>query len=351
MKTLKNTNWRRLVAKEWLPSLIALVLAVILWYNVGGEKRVDTSVMIPVEVINLPRELVISNQFKRQIEVTVNGPRSLILELENSQISRQIDLSQATPGTRVVTNDVDSINFPRGIDVLRIQPSSIILSLDKLVKRTFPINPVTTGEPMVGYILKRLKMEPEVISITGPETVLSQYDVLRTKVINIAGLNRSIQTQVPLDLEPAIVELIGETTVTADIIIGLETVQKEYQLPLKAPPNSAKGTPKTVRVIASVPQYLLDQKLKIDDFLSVLVVVDEENNIGVIKVIPEKELELPVEIVQIDPETIRLEPEPEPEQPAAKQTEAGSNGAAQPQDSDPEPTSDIRIRGGGANTE
>ncbi len=313
MNALKLANWRRIVAKEWLPSLIALVLAIILWYNVGGERRVDTSVMIPVEVINLPRELVISNQFKKQIEVTVNGPRSLILELESSQITRQIDLSKATPGTRVVTNDVDSINFPRGIDVLRIQPSSIILSLDKLVKRTFPINPVTTGDPMVGYILKRLKMEPEVISITGPETVLSQYDVLRTKVINIAGLNRSIQTQVPLDLEPAIVDLIGETTVTADIIIGLETVQKEYQLPLKAPPNSAEGTPKTVRVIASVPQYLLDQKLKIEDFLTVLVVVDEENNIGVIKVIPEKELELPVEIVQIDPETIRLEPEPEPE--------------------------------------
>ncbi len=313
MKTRNLAYWRRLLAKEWLPSLIALVLAVILWYNVGGEQRVDTSVMIPIEVINLPRELVISNQFKKQIEVTVNGPRSLILELESSQITRQIDLSMATPGTRVVTNDVDSINFPRGIDVLRIQPTSIILSLDKLVKRTFPINPVTNGEPMVGYILKRLKMDPEVISITGPETVLAQYDVLRTKVINIAGLNSSIQTQVPLDLEPAIVELIGETTVTADIVVGLETVQKEYQLPLKAPPNSAEGTPKKVRVIASVPQYLLDQKLKIEDFLTVLVVVDEENNIGVIKVIPGKELELPVEIVQIDPETIRLEPKPEPE--------------------------------------
>lgn len=44
-----------------------------------------------------------------------------------------------------------------------------------------------------------------------------------------------------------------------------------------------------------------------------LVVVDEENNRGIIKVIPEKELELPVEIVQIDPEVISLLPKEQPE--------------------------------------
>lgn len=313
MISLNFAYWRRLIAKEWLPALISLILAIILWYNVGGEQTVDSRVMIPVEVINLPRELVISNQFKKEIEVTVNGPRSQILELQNRQITRQIDLSQATPGTKVVNNDVGVIDFPRGIDVLSIRPSSIILSLETLVTRTFPINPVTTGSPMVGYILKRLKMDPEVISITGPETVLSQYEVLRTNVINIAGLNKSVQMQVPLDLEPAIVELIGETTVTADISIGLDVIQTEYVLPFTPPANSVDGTPQEVRVIASVPQYLIDQKLKVEDFLSVLVVVDEENNRGIIKVIPEKELELPVEIVQINPEVISLIPKEQPE--------------------------------------
>ena len=306
MKAVNLQKLRRLLAKEGLPVILSLVLAVMLWINVGGEKTVDTNVMIPVEVINLPRELVISNQFKKEIEVSVNGPRSVIMDIQNQRISRQIDLSQATPGTTVVTNDVSSIAFPRGIDVLRIQPSSIILSLDKLVSKQFPVNPVTTGTPMVGYIMKGLKMDPEVITITGPETVLSQFEVLRTKVININGLRKSIQQQVPLDLEPSIVDLIGETTITADISVGLDVVQKEYTLPLTLPLNSVEGSKKTVKVIASVPQYLLDQKIRIDKYLSVFVVEDEENNVGLIKVIPGKELELPVEIVQIDPEIIRL---------------------------------------------
>ncbi len=98
MKTPNFAPIRRFVAKEWLSCLTSLFLAVLLWYNVGGEQTVDTNVMIPVEVINLPRELVISNQFKKDIEVSVNGPRSVIMELQNQQITRQIDLSQATPG-------------------------------------------------------------------------------------------------------------------------------------------------------------------------------------------------------------------------------------------------------------
>ena len=345
MKGISLSYVRNFVVREWLPCLISLFLAVVLWYNVGGEQTVDTSVMIPVEVLNLPRELVISNQFKKEIEVTVNGPRTAIMEIENRQIRRQIDLSDAVPGTRVVANDMSSIDLPRGIDVLRIQPESIILSLDKLVKKTFPINPVTTGTPMVGYILKRLKMDPEVISITGPDTVLSRYEVLRTQVINIAGLNRSVQTQVPLDLEPAIVELIGETTVTADISIGLDVVQKEYNLAFTPPADSVEKTPKKVRVIASVPQYLIDQKINIEDFLQVLVVVDEENNRGIVKVIPGKELELPVEIVQIDPEIILLNPKPESEPTLGPVAEES---VEDPQTVPKDETTGSKSRGGGA---
>ena len=73
MKGINLSKARSFVAREWLPSVISLFLAVALWYNVGGEQTVDTSVMIPVEVLNLPRELVISNQFKKEIEVTVRG--------------------------------------------------------------------------------------------------------------------------------------------------------------------------------------------------------------------------------------------------------------------------------------
>jgi hypothetical protein len=324
MRPFNLIYWRRTLAKEWFPILISLALAIVVWFNVGGEQKVDTSVMIPVEVINLSRDLVISNQFKRQIEVAVNGPRSLILEIEKSQITRQIDLSQATPGTTVITNDVDSIALPRGITILRVQPSSIILSLDTLVQKQFDINPVTAGNPMPGYILKGLRMDPETISVTGPETVLSPYKVFRTKVININGMNKSIQQQIPLDLEPAIVDLIGETTITADITIGLEVVEKIYTLAFAKPVVGSQKTVKKVKVLASVPKLLLDQKLPVKDMLSATLLEDWESGIGTVQIVQSEKIDLPIEIIRVDPAVIEI-----PVQAALPDLE----GAAEAQDS------------------
>ncbi len=329
------TYWRKLASREWFSMLISVVLAALLWNFVGGEQTVDKNVMIPVEVINLPRDLVISNQYKKEIEVAVNGPRALILELEGRQITRQIDLSKAVPGTTVITNDVDSIPMRRGITVLRVQPASIILSLDKLIQKKFSINPVTTGEPSPGYILKRLQMDPETITITGPETVLSQYDVLRTKVININGLRKSIQQQVPLDLEPAIVDLIGETTITADITVALETVQKQYKIKLAEPIKTGDKLIEQVHVIANVPKLLINNKTNVASLLSAMVVEDKENGFGVVRIIPSKELTLPVEVISIDPATVELEKPPAaPEQVPQSQAEPSSleqQGATEPE--------------------
>ena len=204
-KLFSPQRWQRLWAKDWVLKGISLLLATLLWYYVGGEEKVDKIVMMPIEIINLPRDLVISNQFKKEIEVTVSGPRTRIEEMIERDITRQINLAEAMPGTNVIENDNGAINVPSGVTVLRIQPSSIILSLDKLIQKQFPVIPLTAGDAPSGYILKNLVMDPDTITITGPQTILGQVDELRTKVIDITGMTVTRQLQVPLDLAPSFV--------------------------------------------------------------------------------------------------------------------------------------------------
>ena len=96
--------------KNWLLKLISLTLATMLWYFVVGEDQVDMNIQVPIEILNLPRNLTISNQqYKKEIEVAVRGPRSMIQELRNRNITRPVDLSSAQPGTIVIKNDENSI--------------------------------------------------------------------------------------------------------------------------------------------------------------------------------------------------------------------------------------------------
>lgn len=314
MMAFKTKAWQKLLTKEWIIKFISLCLAVVLWYFVGGEDIVDKNVMIPVEVINLPRDLVISNQFKKEIEVAVSGPRSSIMAMGKREITRQIDLSDATPGTMVIANDNNTISVSRGVTVLRIQPSSIILSLDKLVQKQFPINPVISGTVAPGYVLDDLRIDPDIITITGPQTVLSHVDVLRTTVININDMRESIQKQIPLDLDPDIVDLIGETSVTADLVIAMETEQKKIKnLPVEVVIEGVvqKVEPAVVTVTANIPKILLNKKLGLNSLLSVTAVDEHNDGVLTVKVIPADNITVPIEVVEISPPTVTLKDTPQ----------------------------------------
>ncbi len=314
MKSVNTRKISRLWSKEWILKFVSLCLAALLWYFVGGEDLVEKNVMVPVEVINMPKDLIISNKFKKEIAVTVKGPRSLIVEMGRKEIHRQVDLSDASPGTKVVAIENDSVPVSRGIEVLRVQPSSIILSLDKLIQREFPVNAVTTGSVSTGFVLMDLKLDPDVLTITGPQTVLSQVAVLKTVPINVNGLFESVQHQIPLDLEPAIVDLIGETSVTADITINYDTVEKTLaKLPVKVVSGGflQEVTPSKVKVTMRIPKIIIKKKMDFASLFTVTGVEEDESGTLRVQIIPSSDLTVPLEVVEIEPQYVQLVKMPE----------------------------------------
>lgn len=300
---MKKSNLTNLVAGNFPLKLLSLLLAVVLWFFVGGENRINKNVMIPIEIINLPRDLVISNQFKKEIEVTVNGPRSVILEMSKKAVTRQVDLSKATPGTMVIENDKDHIPVPRGVTVQRVQPASIILSLDKLISKNFPVSARTVGEVAKNYYVKEVRTDPDVITITGPQTILMQLDELYTKPINLDNVRKSAQIQVPLELPPPIVDLIGETSVTADFKVALETVTKTISgLKIELGDINLKPDPPVVDITANIPKLLMSSKKQdLRDLFLVTAIPREGEDKYEVRVIPRPELEVPIKILSILP--------------------------------------------------
>lgn len=246
--------------KNWHLKLLSLFIGVCTWYLVAGEDQVDMTIQVPIEILNLPSDLVISNQYKKDIEVAVRGPRRMIQDIRNHNISRPLDLSKAEPGTKVLQNDPHSIDLPRGVSVIRLQPTSITLLLDKLIEKKFPIDPITHGEVKDGYTLQALKLTPKELTITGPKHVLDSTTVLTTYVIDLDGLDHSTTLQVNLNLTPAFIRLIGETVVTARLTVQEEMVaQTINDLPVNVRDATAPTTtePATVSVIASIPANLV----------------------------------------------------------------------------------------------
>jgi YbbR domain-containing protein len=303
--------------RNWVLKLISFFFALFLWYFVAGEDKVDMNVFIPIEIVNLPRDLVISNQFKKQLEVTVTGQRSLIRGLSDQNITRSVDLSIAKPGKFVIENTPESIPFPWGINVLRLQPATVTLLIDRLIEKKLPVKPVISGSPPSGFELTSLVLEPSTITLTGPKNILDEEQELITNIIDITNMKDSALKQVRLDLSPVINDLIGETVVTAHITITEQMIDRLIKnVPLQLTPDKAEiyqPPSTTVTVRAELPVTLNGAKDLPDIFRALVDMQSDEadnNEFSItISISPEAgPYKDKIRIIGFTPQTIQLQP-------------------------------------------
>jgi YbbR domain-containing protein len=299
--------------KNWVLKLLSLLFALFLWYFVVGEDKVDMNVTIPVEIVNLPRDLVISNQFKKQLEVTVSGQRSLIRGISTQHISRTIDLSKASPGTVVIQNHPDSISLPRGLSILRVQPPTLTLLLDRLIQQELPIKPVLVGKVHANYSLESVTVDPPTLEISGPQSILASEHNLVTNPVDISGLEEPTVKQVSLALKPEIADLIGEPVVAVRLnIVELKQDMEFADLPVELDISNGRQTgiiyqllPPTVSITAEIPQSMTQATNKIRELLHAKVSPETlQAGSAILKVVIDGPSQ--VKVLSIKPETVLL---------------------------------------------
>ena len=255
---LKKNNTRK-NCQELLLILVSLGLGILIWLLVVGADQMDMTLTVPIEILNLPKQLVIYNQYQKEVEVTLRGPRTIMQEMRSRNLSLPVDLSQAVPDTVVLSTDSLPLQLPSGIAVLRIQPASITLSIDQLAQRNIPVEAQIKGKVGLGYALKEVTLSPDKILVSGPQSLLEQQTALKTVPIDLEGRTRSETIPVNLALSSELMSLIGETSVAAKITVQEKFVEKiVYNIPIKAADAAAQVSfePDTVSVFASLPERL-----------------------------------------------------------------------------------------------
>lgn len=110
----------------------------------------------------------------------------------------------------------------------------------------------------MGHELAGVVFEPPLIKVSGPKALVGREKLLTAKPIDISGLKGPTAIQVPLELRPALLELMGETVVTANVVIREKSVEKTIaDVPIHiADPDSAKKVtiePNTIDIRALLP--------------------------------------------------------------------------------------------------
>jgi YbbR domain-containing protein len=214
-----------------IPSLItALVLALAAWIaavSASDPNEIHTySQPVQIEVLGQDTSLIIAGDTLRTVKVTMNAPRSIWQQLNNSsnQIHTFIDLSGLKKGNYRVPIQVQ-INL-KPVKIVSLSPEEVTLTLEPLISAVLPLQIVTRGEPAVGFQAENSTIEPKQAQVSGPESMVNQVVSLRSTLdLTQAQENINLSLDIlPVDINGDPVD--GVSVTPKQVIINQPITQK-----------------------------------------------------------------------------------------------------------------------------
>ncbi|MFN7926879.1 MAG: CdaR family protein [Blastocatellia bacterium] len=196
----RSWTWlQKNLRENWHLKLLSLVVAFALFAVARQPSREILLVNVPLEYINIASGLEISGDFQSHVNVRVSGPRDVVQGLTASQLEVKADLGNKTAGERVIQINPADVNKPNKVEIRRIEPQSIELTLEPTRHKTVPIKPQLVGAPPAGYEYWVTQLLPPSVEIEGPESKVAAVESIPTETIQLDGRQQDFQLRVDLE--------------------------------------------------------------------------------------------------------------------------------------------------------
>ncbi len=239
--------------------VLSLFFAIVLWFFVVLEDKVEQIVEVGINCQHLSEKLVAVKPPPDKILVKVVGPRSILRNLTRRPLSLTLDLRDFGPGSHIINIHKKDLSLPAGLEVISIEPKEFEIVLERLITRRVSVEPLLEGSPPFGWKVAKVEINPDKVRIIGPESVILRLHRVKTKPIDINGCTGEIVKITELDL-PDQVKSISTKLVKVRIKIVEKVVEREIKhLPVKAIGIHKKVSlvPNTIFVLLKGPERVL----------------------------------------------------------------------------------------------
>ena len=181
--------------------ILAVVIAVLIWIivvNVSDPIIESTYSGIPVEIINTD---TITKQNKTydvlndtdSISVTISAKRSISDLLGRDNIKATADLDSLDMEKGTVRIKLETNKYNDKIESIKAKNDILEVAIENLMRKQFAITSQVNGEPSEGYVIGDTVLDQNVVTVQGPESVVSQIDKAVVEA-SVAGMSTSIST-------------------------------------------------------------------------------------------------------------------------------------------------------------
>jgi len=202
---------------------------------------VETDILIPVTFSSIPRGMVLTSSLSDKLEIKIKGDAYLIDLITSKNINYPVDLyidlefdpagdSQSIePGSYLVPIVKSRIPMDPKIQIISFSPSYLGVQLENKVTRLFNVTVPYTGELPKGFIALEAACEPNIVSLTGAESVINSIEELKTKPVDLANADENFKTKIPLDIDPSLPVESSDSIIIATVPVQQQLVTKSVE--------------------------------------------------------------------------------------------------------------------------
>lgn len=221
------------LSENWILKVLSLVFALVLWFFVMGERKLEVGYAVPLELKSVPEGMIVTNEVPRLVDVRISGPRTLLMNLSPSDINISVDLKDLQPGLTSFKRLEERLNIPSGLKVTRLSPSFVDVKLERIKEKTVPVKVNLAGTPAEGVRVAEVRASPSHVVVEGAESELKDVHETLTENVDVEGARESFTLMVPINYR-------GKHTT----LKGPEATEVQVTIEPVPPPVKEKGRKK-----------------------------------------------------------------------------------------------------------
>ncbi len=265
---------------------LSLLLAILL-FAVSRQPVTDIRIVgVPIEYRDLTPGVEIGAGADQTVSVRLSGPRNTVRSLSPNQVLVVADLSGKQPGERTIQLSADDAFLPDNVKIRQVEPASIRVKLEPTVTRRVKVEAQVSGRVAQGREIYRISLNPDVIEIEGPQSLVNKIDRLRTETVNLDGRAESFQTPVGVDTPQYSLRIKDQGPVNLIVEIGEQRIFRRLDNVTVRWPDK---NPRERLLTKSVAVDVYGQKSAVDELSPDDLIVEVKTN------------GLPTDVTNLDP--------------------------------------------------
>ena len=180
----------RFLFRDIYMKVLALVIAILIYFNAVMERTQVMTLKIPIVLTNLAEGQVVADKNTDKAILMIQGKGKDFIGLHPDRLQFKLDLANSKLGVKKVKLFPEELGLPTTLTLKTIDPEYIELTIDRLSKKPVEIAIPVKNKLDKGYALVNIAPKTDV-SLIGPKDDINFISMVNAESLDLSDLKES----------------------------------------------------------------------------------------------------------------------------------------------------------------